>query len=264
MLDVPADNGKHGGVFDVSAEAYTRFMGRFSQPLADEFAAFLDVRHGQRVLDVGCGPGALTSTLVALLGESAVAAVDPSASFIDAIRRQHPGVDSRLASAEELPFATASFDLALAQLVVHFMADPVAGLSEMARVTRAGGQVAASVWDCGGSTGPLEPFWSCVRHLCGDVDDESDLAGVAEGALELLFERAGLRIARSTALSVEVRHDSFEEWWEPFTLGVGPAGRFVAQLTPEARLGLREGCLSSLGTGPFTTHARAWTVSATV
>lgn len=251
-------------MFDVSAEAYTRFMGRFSEPLAAEFAAFLGVTHGQRALDVGCGPGALTSTLVALLGESSVAAVDPSASFIEAIRHQYPGVDSRLAPAEALPFANASFDLALAQLVIHFMADPVAGLSEMRRVTRPGGQVAASVWDCGGSTGPLEPFWNCARHVCGDVDDESNLAGVAEGALEILFEGAGLRVARSTALSVEVRHDSFEDWWEPFTLGVGPAGQFVAQLAHEDRLELRERCLSSMGMGPFTTRARAWTVSATV
>jgi SAM-dependent methyltransferase len=252
------------GVFDVSAEAYTRFMGRFSEPLAHEFASFLGVRLGQRALDVGCGPGALTSTLVPLLGESSVAAVDPSASFIEAIRRQYPGVDSRLAPAEDLPFADASFDLALAQLVIHFMADPVAGLSEMVRVTRPGGQVAANVWDCGGSTGPLEPFWNCARHLCGDVDDESNLAGVSEGALEILFERAGLRVAQSTALSVEVRHDSFEEWWEPFTLGVGPAGHFVSELAPEDQLELRERCLSSMGMGPFITRARAWTVSATV
>lgn len=252
------------GVFDVSAEAYTRFMGRFSEPLADEFAAFVGVTPGQRALDVGCGPGALTSTLVALLGESAVAAVDPSAPFIEAIRRHYPGVDSRLAPAEELPFANATFDLALAQLVIHFMADPVAGLSEMRRVTRPGGLVAANVWDCGGSTGPLEPFWEGARLLCGDVDDESDLAGVAEGGLDRLFEQAGLGVARSTALSVEVRHDSFDDWWEPFTLGVGPAGQFVGRLTPEARLELRERCRSSMGTGPFTTRARAWTVSATV
>ncbi len=251
-------------MFDVSAEAYTRFMGRFSEPLAHEFIAFVGVSPGQRVLDVGCGPGALTSTLVALLGEPSVAAVDPSASFIDAIHRQYPGVDSQLAPAEELPFATASFDLALAQLVIHFMADPVVGLSEMARVTRPGGQVAANVWDCGGSTGPLEPFWNSARHMCVDIDDESTLAGVAEGSLELLFERSGLRVARSTALTVEVHHESFEEWWEPFTLGVGPAGHFVAQLSPEARLELRERCLSSMGRGPFTTRARAWTVSATV
>jgi SAM-dependent methyltransferase len=251
-------------VFDVSAEAYTRFMGRFSEPLAHSFVSFVGVRPGQRALDVGCGPGALTSVLVAHLGESSVAAVDPSASFIDAIRGRYPGVDSRLAPAEQLPFADGTFELALAQLVIHFMADPVAGLSEMRRVTRPGGQVAATVWDCGGSTGPLEPFWNCVRHVCGNVDDESNLAGVAEGALEILFERAGLRVGQSTALSVEVRHDSFEDWWDPFTLGVGPAGQFVAQLAPEDRLDLRERCLSSMGTGPFTTRARAWTVSATV
>src|SRR5262245_1447388 len=122
-------------------------MGRFSEPLAAQFADYAGIRHPPaQVLDVGCGPGALTGLLVRRLGGENVSAVDPSSPFVDAARQRHPAVDVRAASAESLPFADGTFDAALAQLVVHFMRDPVAGLTEMARVTRPGGIVAACVW----------------------------------------------------------------------------------------------------------------------
>ena len=125
--------------FNVAADAYDRFMGRYSTRLAPLTADFGGVEQGQRALDVGCGPGALTGELVARLGAEAVAAVDPSEQFVIAARERHPGVDVRQAAAEELPFPDAEFDVALAQLVVHFMADPIGSLREMARVTRPGG-----------------------------------------------------------------------------------------------------------------------------
>ena len=145
--------------FDVAAESYDRFMGRYSVLLAPQLADLAGVRHGQRVLDVGSGPGALTAELVARLGASAVAAVEPSEPFVDAARTRNPGVDVRQAAAEQMPFVDGWFDAALAQLVVHFMADPVAGLTEMARVTRRDGVVAACVWDHAGGQGPLSSFW---------------------------------------------------------------------------------------------------------
>src|SRR5687768_3455077 len=130
-------------------------MGRYSVPLAPKLTDFARVVTGQRVLDVGCGPGALTSELVRRLGAAAVSAVDPSEPFVAAARERHPGVTVRRATAEELPFADQAFDAALAQLVVHFMADPVGGLREMVRVTRKHGVVAACVWDHAGGHGPL-------------------------------------------------------------------------------------------------------------
>ena len=119
--------------FAVAADSYDRFMGRYSVLLAPQLAELAGVAGGQRVLDVGCGPGALTTELVRLLGSGAVTAVDPSEPFVAAARERHPGVTVELAAAEDLPFPADSFDAALAQLVVHFMADPVAGLGEMAR-----------------------------------------------------------------------------------------------------------------------------------
>src|SRR6476660_1452939 len=163
-------------------------MGRYSEPLAAQFADLAGARSGQRLLDVGCGPGALTAELVRRVGPDAVSAVEPSASFVAAARERLPGVDIRQAAAERLPFGGAAFDAALAQLVVHFMADPVAGLREMGRVTRAGGLVAASVWDHAGGGGPLATFWSAVRDLDPGARDEAALAGAREGHLAEIFQ----------------------------------------------------------------------------
>jgi SAM-dependent methyltransferase len=245
-------------VFDVSAEAYDRFMGRYSVQLSPQLADLADVQAGQRVLDVGCGPGVLTAELVERLGASAVAAVDPSASFVTAARDRHPGISVQQAPAEELPFPDARFDAALAQLVVHFMKDSVAGLSEMARVTRPGGVVAACVWDHAGERSPLTLFWRAVRDLDGKVEDESQLAGARGGHLAELFARAGLRHVTDTELDVRVTHASFHEWWEPYALGVGPAGAYVAKLGAEGRRELEDRCRQLLPEPPFTLSMVAW------
>jgi SAM-dependent methyltransferase len=244
--------------FDVAAEAYDRFMGRYSKGLSKQLADLAGVRAGQRVLDVGCGPGALTAELVARLGAEAVSAVDPSKPFVEAARARHPGVTVLLASAEDLPFDADAFEVALAQLVVHFMSDPVRGLTEMARVTRRGGVVAACVWDHGGSQGPLRVFWQAARALDPGVHDESNLAGAREGHLVELFRTAGLRDVEQATLTVHVEHPSFEEWWEPFTRGVGPAGAYLASLSPNARHELRERCRAVLPEGSFVLSASAW------
>src|SRR4051812_45817028 len=215
-------------------------MGTYAGPLAPRFADFAGVGGGQRVLDVGCGPGALTAELRRRIDAGAIAAIEPSAPFVEAARERNPGVDIRQASAEEIPFDDGEFDAALAQLVVHFMADPVKGISEMARVTRAGGTVAACVWDHAGGIGPLSPFWKAVHRVDPDAPDESQLAGAREGHLAELFRQAGIDDVEDTALAVSVEHASFEAWWELFRLGVGPAGGYLARLDAEQRARLRE------------------------
>jgi SAM-dependent methyltransferase len=244
--------------FKVGAEAYDRFMGRYSAPLAPVFVEFAAIGAAEHVLDVGCGPGALTSDLVSRLGAGSVSAVDPSESFVTAARARHPGVEIHSASAEELPFSDDRFDAALAQLVVHFMADPLVGLGEMRRVTRPGGVVAACVWDHQGDGGPLSVFWKGASELDPAAAGEGGLAGAHEGHLADLFREAGLHGVEDASLAVSVVHASFDEWWEPFTLGVGPAGSHVAKVSPEQRIELRERCRAMLPTAPFTVTARAW------
>lgn len=245
-------------MFDVAAEAYDSYMGRYSIPLAPLFCDFAGVARAGRVLDVGCGPGALTGELVRRVDASAVTAVDPSEPFVRAARERHPGVDVRRASAEALPFPDHSFDATLAQLVVHFMRDPIAGLGEMARVTRPGGVVAACVWDHGGGEGPLSPFWHVARELDPAVVDESRLAGARQGHLPELLEEVGLKDVEEGLLTVRVEHASFEAWWEPFTFGVGPAGAYLAALDDDHRLRLRERCREAAPAGSLTVTARAW------
>ena len=258
----PAERPPHAYIrcvsFRVGADEYDRFMGRYSRPLAPRFAEFAGVDAGQCLLDVGCGPGALTEELVKRVGPDAVWAVDPSESFVAAVRDRHPGVRVQRAAAEELPFDDRQFDAALAQLVVHFMADPVVGLREMARVTKTHEVVAACVWDHAGGRGPLSLFWDVARELDPDADEESRLAGARQGELAELLEVAGLNEIEESVLAVEVEHPSFEEWWEPFMLGVGPAGSYVTRLDSARRNQLRDICREMLPRAPFVVSARAW------
>jgi SAM-dependent methyltransferase len=242
----------------VAADAYDRYMGRYSTPLAPLLVDFAGVMSGQRVLDVGCGTGALVAELVERLGPPAVTAIDPSGPFVAAVEERFPGVEAHRAPAEELPFSDATFDAALAQLVVHFMADPVVGIREMGRVTRPGGVIAACVWDFGGDADPLSLFWAAARALDPHVEGEAHLAGAREGHLAELFEEAGLREIEDGILSIAVEHPTFEDWWGPFTLGVGPGGSYVAGLGPEQVERLREECRRRLPDAPFALTGRAW------
>jgi SAM-dependent methyltransferase len=245
--------------FDVAADAYGRFMGRFSEPLARQFAAYLRLSPGQRVLDVGCGPGALTAVLVAEVGAHLVSAVDPSDSFVVAARTRLPGVDVRSGVAESLPWPDGTFDCTAAQLVVHFMTDPVAGLTEMARVTRPGGTTAATVWDFGGGTAPLSLFWRAAQEIDPAAPGEADLPGTREGQLADLLRQAGLRDIDSTAITVSLEFSSFADWWDPFTLGVGPAGSYLASLDDAHRSAVRDACARLLPPAPCTLAVRSWT-----
>ena len=244
--------------FAATADAYDRFMGRYSVHLAPSFVDFAQVSPGQRVLDVGCGPGALTTELVKRLGASLVDAVDPAEQFVAAAAERHPGVDVQVAAAERLPFSAGEFDAALAQLVVHFMEHPVQGLAEMARVTRDGGTVAACVWDHAGKRSPLAPFWDTVQKLDPTAPDESRLAGGHQGHLTELLSETALTDVVEEAIPVRVEHHSFVEWWEPFTLGVGPAGAYLTSIDLDRQAAVRAGCLAMLGSGPFTIQARVW------
>ena len=169
-----------------------------------------------------------------------------------------PDVDVRQGAAEALPFGDATCDVAVACLVVHFMADPVAGLREMRRVTRPGGWVGATVWDLQGSRAPMAPLWEAMAEVSPEQPDESDFQGGSRESLISILEGAGLRDVEATELAVTVTHPTFEEWWDPYLHGVGPAGEAVAALAPETRSRLEDALRRRLGDGPFDVTAVAY------
>lgn len=243
--------------YDVPADRYDRFMGRYSRPLAPLFADFAGVASDPHVLDVGAGSGALTDELLAR--GCRVAAAEPAAPLEAALRERLPGCDVRRAGMEDLPFPHAAFDATVAQLVVQFVSDPVAGVRRMARVTRPGGTVAACVWDHAGRRGPLATFWAAARSLDpGIPDGDEDPPGTREGDLERFLTAAGLREVRGTELTVRVTHPDFADWWEPYGFGAGPAGAYVAGLDDAHRKALRGACRALLPEPPFTVTATAW------
>lgn len=242
----------------MAGDAYDRFMGRYSRPLARRFVDFLEVEAGQHALDVGCGPGALTEPLVARLGVTHVAAIDPSEPFVEACRDRFPGVDVRRGTAESLPFDDGVHDVVAACLVVHFMSDPVGGLSEMKRVTRADGWVGATVWDLAANRAPMRPVWEAMAEIAPDHPGERDFQGGSRASLVSVLEGAGLRDVESEELTVTVAHPSFEEWWEPYLHGVGPVGEALASLGEGGRERLEGVLRSRLGPGPFELDAVAY------
>ena len=246
-----------------SAEHYDRHVGRYNAELARALISFAGVRPGQRALDVGCVPGALTRELATLLGQDHVAAVDPSPPFAEACRARLPGVDVRLASAEELPFADATFDHALAQLVVNFMADAPAGVTEMRRVTRPGGHVSAATWDYAGEMTFIRRFFdaaSAIDPRAAAVDEAVTMRYCKPDELHDLLASTGLvEIAISSAVPHAV-YANFDDLWEPITGGIGPSGVYVRSLDEQAQRVLKDAYRALLGVGdaPFELTARAW------
>jgi SAM-dependent methyltransferase len=245
--------------FAAPAEHYDRFMGRYAPTLAVALADAAGVKPGMRVLDVGCGPGGLTRELAARVGAANVAAIDPAPQFAAACLARNPGADVREGVAEELPWADEEFDATLSSLVIAFMRDPLQGVREMMRVTRPGGVVAACMWDvAGGGMTMLRIFWTAVRQVDPHAQGERRMAGTVEGDIVQRFERAGLADVTGSALTACADYDDFDDFWEPFTLAVGPAGQHLRSMPDDRRAVVREGCRTVLPDGPFTLEARAW------
>jgi SAM-dependent methyltransferase len=250
--------------FAVPAEAYDRFVGRYSYGLTGALASAAGIGPESSVLDVGAGSGAGTRRLVELVGAERVAVVEPSKPFVEALRGRLPGVDVRHGAAESIPFEDHAFDAALAQLVVNFMADPEAGVAEMRRVTRSGGAVAACVWDYAGEMPLLRKFWDAAESLdpegAAAVDERSGMRFGRPGELARLWRAAGLAEVEDGELVVAASYEGFEDLWEPFTKGVGPAGGYAASRGAEAQAALKAEYRRRLSVpdGPFELQARAW------
>src|SRR6266576_1180459 len=247
-------------MFDVSEAAYDNFMGRYSVRLAPVFADFARIEAGQRVLDVGAGTGALAAELARR--DLDVAAVEPAPTFVAALRARLPSVDVRQAGAEDLPWPDASFDAALAQLVVTFMSDAPAGVAEMRRVVRPGGVVAVCMWDLHGME-----MLGAVNRTQRTLDpsqptpEQRTLYRSRETLEGLIGEGA-----QTELLEVESEYAGFEELWSTVIDGAGPAGVWAKSLDDEQRAAAREEMYRQVGSpsGAFILTGRAWAVRTTL
>ena len=246
-----------------SLSGYERRIGRYGMELGRSLIAAAGLRAGERALDVGCGTGALTESLVHLLGHKSVCAVDPAPDAVTATQQRLPGVDVRLAPAEDLPFADDEFDAVLAQLVVSFMHDPIAGVREMRRVARPGATVATCVWDFGSGMTVLREFWDAAAQVdprAVDHDQAATHRFATSESLQVLWTDAGLSDVTTGELSAGTDYAGFDDLWEPLMVPDGAPGRYLEGLDPGRVEEVRRTLWEKLDrpAGPFRLMARAW------
>ena len=251
--------------------AYEPYVGRWSRPVAREFIAWLAVSPSSRWLDVGCGTGALTETILAHASPAHVDGVDPSDGFLAVARRQvrDPRARFEVGDARRIPAEAGRHDAVVSALVLNFIPDLPLGVSEMARVTRAGGVVAAYVWDYAGRMELMRHFWDAVIALKPEDAgrDEGRRFPICQpGPLTDLFSGAGLRNVEARAIDVPTRFRDFDDYWTPFLGGQFPAPAYTMSLAEPDRAALREYLRAHLPTaadGSISLIARAWAVRGT-
>lgn len=254
-----------------TGDLYEPYVGRWSRRVAGAFLDWIAVPAEADWVDVGCGTGALTEAIVTKARPRRVGAFDPSAGFLQFARRRvtDPSVRFAVADARSLPLAADSVDATVAGLVINFVPEPVAGVREMARVTRGGGTVAAYVWDYADRMELMRYFWDAAVALdrAAEAFDEGRRFPMCRPrALEELFIGSGLRDVAADAIDIATDFASFDDFWSPFLGGQGPAPAYAMSLTEERRGLLRDRLASALprrDDGSVKLVARAWAVRGT-
>jgi SAM-dependent methyltransferase len=249
-------------------DAYERFIGRWSRPVAAEFLAWLNVAPGGRWLDVGCGTGALSAAILAHAGPAAITGIDPAAGFVEHARRVLASERARfeVGDAQAIDAPDSAFDAAVSGLVLNFVPSPGRAVAEMARVTRPGGTVAWYVWDYAGGMQYLRRFWDAAVALdpAAAVLDEGPRFPICRAeALVELARGAGLAHIEHRAIDAPMRFADFDDYWTPFLGGQGPAPTYVASLDAGRREALREEVRRRLPVardGSIDLIASAWAV----
>lgn len=244
--------------FFSSTDGYDRFMGRYSVPLARQFVKSIPLAKGDAVLEIGCGPGALTKELVALLGAESVSAIDPSPPFLKECARRIPGIAAEIASAEAIPFADQAFDAVFSQLVIHFIQDlPQAG-REIVRVTRPGGWVSVCTWN----TARMELINLVPRaaHAVGIETPQMRIEGFEDdGSVGEYLESIGLTDVSESKITVRASYSDFDDLWESYLLGIGPLGPWTLSIDDESRAAIRMQLFTMVGepAGEFSLSGEA-------
>jgi SAM-dependent methyltransferase len=247
--------------------AYERYMGRWSRQLAPRFVQWLHALPGQRWLDVGCGTGALSAAILASCAPSTVTGVDPSEGFLAAARDNLPAhVCLHCARADHMPLADAEVDVVASALVLNFVPDAAAALREMVRVSADGGRVAACVWDYAQGMQMIRHYWDAAAQLAllapGQAQGERCPEAIAEA-----FADAGLQQVEGTALEIDMHFADFDDFWQPFLGGQGPAPAHAVGLPDADRARLREALRAQVparADGSIRLQARAWAARAVV
>jgi SAM-dependent methyltransferase len=249
------------------SDGYERFMGRWSRRLAPLFVTFAGVTEGDRVLDVGSGTGAL-SAAAAAIESVGVTGIEPSPAYTRYAREHASGdrVRFEVGDALALPFPDDAFDRTLSMLVLNFVPDRAAALQQMIRVTRPGGVVAAAVWDYGGEMQMLRTFWDAAVAVDPDAapHDERHMPLSTRGALAELWRTHGLQDIDEEPLTIEMAFGSFDDYWQPFLGGQGPAGVYVSSLAESARHAVESQLRDRLADTGLSLRARAWAVRGVV
>ncbi|MEZ4616797.1 MAG: methyltransferase domain-containing protein [Caldilineaceae bacterium] len=253
------------------ANPYEQYVGRWSRQVAPRFLAWLALPAGQRWLDLGCGTGALCAAIVAECAPAAVTGVEPSAGFlVSAQAHLADQVTLYQGSATAIPLSDAAVDVVVAGLMLNFVPDQQAALTEMMRVTATGGTVAAYVWDYGGTMELMSYFWDAAVALdpvAAPLHEATRFPGCQPEALAALFDSVGLHHIACAAIDIATPFTNFDDYWQPFLGGQGPAPSYAMALDPAARARLREQVHARLpiaADGSITLAARAWAVSGVV
>jgi SAM-dependent methyltransferase len=252
----------------LAGDAYEAYMGRWSRMLAGSFVEWLRPPPGAHWLEIGCGTGALTAAIVRSCDPGSVVAIDPSGAFVEHARSRvtDPRVAFVAAGANDLPTRDRGFDLAVSALVLNFLPAPTGTLAALRQRLRPGGTVAACVWDYAGGMEFLRAFWDEAAAIDGRaaaLDEGRRFPLCAPPALRALFEGTGLTRVDGGAIEIETRFADFDDYWQPFLRGTGPAPAFVASLDPPAREKLRDALrrrLQSETHKEIRLRARAWSM----
>lgn len=248
--------------------AYEAYVGRWSRLVAQQFLAWLNLPAGGRWLDVGCGTGALTQTILLQAQPRTVHGVERSEGFLAAARALVTDDRARfdLGDAQALPVEDAAYDAAVAGLVLNFVPQPDRAVAEMARAVRPGGVVAAYVWDYAGQMQFMRYFWDAAAALdpAAEALDEGRRFPICHPeALAAAWQGAGLGAVATTALDIATPFANFDDYWTPFLGGQGSAPGYAMALSEARRAALRERLRAALPTAPdgrVSLVARAWAV----